>query len=267
MGDRAIVPALLAVAVVLSIFAATPAKAAASCFGAEATIVGTNENETLRGTSERDVIVAKDGHDVIVAKDGNDLVCAGAGDDSVSGGAGKDRINGGEEFVGDELLGEGGRDFIQAGGGSFYDFGHGDVVRGGAGPDEIDGTKGLDYLYGGTGADEMRDPGTNDPESGQLMEGGAGSDSLTGGIFFGHNEYDPEAGFVYETLSGGDGDDDIVGGGSSGEFDETVVEHLSGGAGDDTLDGREGQNTNDGGPGTDTCANPDTGEGATNCEN
>ncbi len=263
---RVLLLALLAMAVIASVLAGGVAKAAPDCFGAEATIVGTDGADELTGTKERDVIVGRGGDDLIVGRAGNDLVCAGAGDDEVDAGDGRDTVDGGEESVGDKLFGQRGADTLYAGGGSFYDFGHGDFLAGNIGEDVLEGTAGLDFLYGGVGADMLRPRGTSDPFTAQVAHGGDDNDAIVGGSFLGHGEYDPEEGFVYQTLIGDDGNDEILGGLVNDEYPE-VIEQLEGGAGDDSLDGRSGTNTNDGGDGTDTCANPDTGEaGATNCE-
>jgi len=83
------------------------------CFGAVATIVGTNGTNTITGTSSRDVIVARGGADTIRGRGGNDLICAGGGNDKVYGGRGADRIFGGKGH--DILNGGPGKDFLDGG--------------------------------------------------------------------------------------------------------------------------------------------------------
>ena len=46
-----------------------------TCEGAEATIVGTEENDVLVGTMDVDVIVGLGGEDEISGKGGDDLIC------------------------------------------------------------------------------------------------------------------------------------------------------------------------------------------------
>jgi poly-gamma-glutamate synthesis protein (capsule biosynthesis protein) len=66
-----------------------------SCFGARATITGTDGPDFLVGTPGDDVIAARGGDDLVLAGDGRDLVCGGAGDDSIAGGRGPGMVDGG----------------------------------------------------------------------------------------------------------------------------------------------------------------------------
>lgn len=203
-------------------------KAATTCFGVQATIVGTNRDDALTGTPAADVIAGLEGNDVIRGLEGNDLICGGQGKDEIRGGSGEDRIDGGNaedrlfgEDGADEVLGDNGVDLMEGGSGE-------DRLDGGRGDDTLEGGPGLDQLDGGQGDDTLRGGGEDD-----LLRGGQGNDRLTGG-------------FGRDRLQGEEGDDTLEG----SDYDDV----LDGGAGADALDG---------GPGSDICLN---GERTANCE-
>ncbi len=106
-----------------------------TCYGFDATIIGTPGDDDLRGTPGRDVILGLGGNDRIAAGDGDDIVCAGAGDDQVSGGGGNDIILGGDGN--DRLSGTLGNDAL---------FGErdNDDLAGSLGVDLADGYHGFD---------------------------------------------------------------------------------------------------------------------------
>lgn len=112
-----------ALTIILLVAAAIPglaaARAAHTCDGLAATIVGTPGNDTIVGTSGSDVIVGLGGADHIDGGDGHDVICGGNGADTLEGGRGRDLIFGGQ-----------GRDRIDGGGGR-------DRLAGGAGADEL----------------------------------------------------------------------------------------------------------------------------------
>jgi Ca2+-binding RTX toxin-like protein len=134
-----------------------------TCFGREATIVGTTGDDVVSGTKANDVIHALAGHDSIYALGlgtspdlelGNDYICAGPGDDDpVDGGGGNDHIAGGRGS--DGLFGHEGNDTILGGGGTDEIEPHagGDVISGGAKPDELCASAGRDEIRGGQGPD------------------------------------------------------------------------------------------------------------------
>jgi Ca2+-binding RTX toxin-like protein len=70
---------LVALVLVSQGVVASPAQAGPSCFGKQATIVGTNGNDLLSGTEAADVIVGLRGQDRIRALGGDDRICAGPG--------------------------------------------------------------------------------------------------------------------------------------------------------------------------------------------
>jgi Ca2+-binding RTX toxin-like protein len=99
--------------------------AAGTCYGFNATLVGTAGNDDLVGTAGRDVILGLGGNDRISAGGGDDIVCAGTGLDAVPGGAGADILLGGEgndSLAGidndDALFGEVGDDALSGGNGT-----------------------------------------------------------------------------------------------------------------------------------------------------
>lgn len=118
-----------------------------SCFGKQATIVGTGAAETLTGTSGRDVIFAAGGSDEVRGLGGKDLICGAGGRDRVKGGADDDRLSGAGGR--DRLAGGGGDDLVKGGKRS-------DRLRGGTGADTLRGGKGNDRCSGGPGKDVKR---------------------------------------------------------------------------------------------------------------
>src|SRR5262249_61789201 len=66
-----------------------------TCFGAAATIVGTQGDDQIIGTPGPDVIVTLGGGDSVIGLGGDDRICLGDGNDIVLPGAGNDMIDGG----------------------------------------------------------------------------------------------------------------------------------------------------------------------------
>jgi Ca2+-binding RTX toxin-like protein len=147
----------------------------------------------------------------------------GADDDTILGGGGNDI-----------LAGEGGDDTIAGGTGT-------DVVRGGAGADSLDGgAEGGDVLsYAGATAgvtvDLLRGEGSGGDAAGdtlagfEVVQGGAGADSLVGG----GGDDTLRGGAGADTLLGGGGDDRLVGAEGPGATPSDGVNRLVGGIGDD----------------------------------
>ena len=71
------------------------AHAAETCFGEQATIVGSG---LIVGTAGDDVIVGSAGADEIDALAGDDRICGLAGDDVVNSGLGDDKVSGGDGY-------------------------------------------------------------------------------------------------------------------------------------------------------------------------
>src|SRR3712207_1271943 len=85
-------------------------EAPTTCFGQEATVLGTDGADVLTGTDGADVFVAGSGRDQVFGLGGADLVCAGDGADVVEGGSGADRLYG--EDGNDDLSGGAGDDAL-----------------------------------------------------------------------------------------------------------------------------------------------------------
>jgi Ca2+-binding RTX toxin-like protein len=114
--------------------------AAGTCYGFNATIIGTAGDDNIEGTRNPEVILALGGNDRIAAAGGNDIVCAGTGIDRVSGGTGVDIVLGGDGV--DIITGDDGDDAV------FGEVGN-DTLDGGVGSDLLDGWVGTDRCLGG----------------------------------------------------------------------------------------------------------------------
>ncbi len=156
----------------------------------------------------------------------------------------------GEVIIGgsgdDDLDGTGSDDTISGGDGN-------DNIDGKGGDDEIDGGSGNDTINGGDGNDTINGGSGND-----IIDGGAGNDNINGGT--GNDVIDGGAG--NDNINGGDGNDVIDGGpgndninGNAG--DDIIIggsenDNINGGAGDDFIVGGAGNDFIDGGDGIDT---------------
>ena len=207
-------------------------------------LTGKEEGVVLDGGADDDRLLAQWVGLVLRGGDGDDFIDgywardadidAGPGNDTIETGGGLDGspakpVRGGPGD--DHILGQGGRDYVDAGSGNdTVDLGDGDGgwARGGTGNDTITtaATKGT-TIYGDDGKDKL-----TLTEIGSVAEGGAGVDTLTGSLWD-------------DTLDGG-GDADTVRG---GEGDDT----LAGGDGDDKLFGEQGADVCSGGSGHDEC--------------
>ena len=216
--------------------------AAPRCNGKVATKVGTAQSETIRGTQGNDVIVARGGDDLVLGRGGKDVICGSAGFDQILGGGGNDKLFGGNDT--DFLDGGSGNNTIDgqgAGDWAYYAASsvpvHGDLGEGEATSEGTDTFESIEALWGSVFADELF--GSND---GDTIFGDAGNDMIDG-----------RSGLL-DFLAGDAGDDQIIGGASSGfAFDVAYYRYASdgvnvdldagtatGGADTDTLDGIEG---------------------------
>jgi len=265
------------------------------------TLEGGSGEDRLNGQSgSGDVVNGNGGNDTLRGGSGNDLLDGGSGydelreggnvdfllDDSLLSGMGTDqivsfetaRLSGGgsanwidtTEFSGPVTLrGSGGDDLLQSAG---FD----DLLLGGNGDDTLDSGFGLDTLNGGAGIDRVKTSGDGD----YVITNTSVTGSTTG-VLIGIEEADITAGpgdnvldasaFTGDTtlwggggrdvitggigndwLNGNDGEDALVGGGGNdlihgGEGADVMI----GGDGDDTLNGEAGDDTIDGGDGND----------------
>ena len=272
---RRMVLAAVLTGLTLSTVTATPASADhLTCSGVLTTIDGTPGDDVINGTPGDDVIQGDGGDDVINGLGGNDRICGGDGNDTLNGGDGNDRLEGGEGFdflganfglgePGDDIL-IGGADPDQIGGGDGND-----VLDGGPGQDHLDGGPGNDIIDGGGGFDQLNggdgDDALNGGEGADFLDGGPGNDIIDGGGGDGFDEvlYFSAPGPVTVNLTNGTasghGMDTLIGiaGVRASPFDDTLigddgpVNLLTGGPGNDTIEGRGGFDQIEGGEGDD----------------
>lgn len=235
-------------------------------------------DDTLSGGAGNDVLSGADGNDSLSGDGGDDTLRGGTGNDILSGGDGNDSLDGGS---GDDLInGDAGDDTVAAGSGNDTIYGGtgndslgastgNDLVYGGEGADTLDGSTGDDLLFGGDGADSLIGGDGND-----TLTGGAGADALFGGQGLDFADYSASgAGVTIDlaagTGAGGDAAGDVLNGvdGLYGSAQDDVLlgydgqgssptdpytNIFYGGAGNDSLDGRGGDDALYGGTGNDT---------------
>ena len=208
-------------------------------------IGGTEGNDRLSGSADRDLLIGFGGDDRLRGREANDDLYGGAGNDRLEGGADRDRLVG--EAGADTLLGGAGDDTLAGGEGNDYLRGEAgaDVLKGGAGTDRLLGEGGDDRIVTGGGADRANGGSGDDViVSGTAAElnGGAGTDAIqvSGIVRVDLNaqrmtDADGAATRVIgvENVTIADGTDAFVFGSSAGNV-------LTGGVGDDTIDGWRG---------------------------
>lgn len=165
--------------------------------------------------------------------DGDDRFRGNGVSSEVDGGAGGDTLAGGDYPV--TLLGGEGDDHLSGGGGS----------------DELNGGPGRDRLSGGRGTDRVSFAGEQDPV---VVD-------LNGATLIGPaREQDEVPGSDFESVTGGAGDDKLIGASAGGSFaggpgDDLIV---TGGA-TDSVDGGTGRDRVETGAGDDQVTDPDGG--------
>lgn len=250
--------------------------------------IGTNGNDNIAGTGNADELWGRGGNDSISGSGGHDYMHGEGGNDSLYGGGGNDRMWGGtgiDALFGqdgdDQLYGEAGDDYMDGGIGN-------DFLHGGAGNDRLRGGDGNDVLNSGGGNDDVRGGNGNDtlivheigssnvvPKT-SYYEGGSGNDTLTLDL---HGQFSNQFGdtypwvqaFVGQDRTGSinlltdadEGFESRIGthsgietfrmGASDGKLDFTASTSVTayGGAGNDRLEGRQGDQTFIGGGGAD----------------
>jgi Ca2+-binding RTX toxin-like protein len=231
-------------------------------------VIGSSHADFIAGDDRENLgrgnlLEGNGGADRILGRGGDDVLLDGrfheggfgrsAGADILRGGPGSDSIHFGD---GDDQAFGGGRYDI------FFVQGSGDDrISGGRGPDllifDIVGPVQVSLITGQATTPE----GTVTLSSIRDLQGSEFDDTLIGDG--GNNQIDGAPG--NDTLYGRGGDDLLSGGGDE-LGGPAGNDTLFGNSGDDDLNGWSGVNMNDGGPGTDTCVNPDTAGGAVNCE-
>ncbi|HUR76895.1 MAG TPA: calcium-binding protein [Acidimicrobiales bacterium] len=243
--------------------------------GGDDRLLGSAGNNTLAGGPGADVLDGAGGDDTFLSAadpDGADVFAGGDGRDHVSwaerglpvvadpdgvaddGGAGEgDNVGGDVEM----LTGGAGADSLAGGASS-------DVIKGGAGADVIDGGGGDDRLSGEAGPDSFV---VGVADGADVISGGSATDSIsyagrTGGVTIdpdgSANDGEPDERddirADVEHVTGGSGNDTIIGSSAANRFDGGAGDDtLRGAGGDDTLVGGAGYDTLDGGDGTDRC--------------
>jgi Ca2+-binding RTX toxin-like protein len=247
----------LAALVCLCLLAATAdgsAQSEPTCFGAAATIVGTQGDDQIIGTPGPDVIVTLGGSDSVIGLAGDDRICLGDGNDIVLPGAGNDMIDGGpgdsDGVTYDDATGPMHID-LQAG-----------VATGGSGSDTLTGIEDAggspfdDTLLGDANINVLFGEGGNDTLDGRAhsdaLDGEAGNDTLIGHAGDGDAAayLDTPTGVNVDLASGvatGDGRDSLtdVEGVIGSPHNDTIagnegLNFLMGFGGNDTVDGRGG---------------------------
>jgi len=218
------------------------------------TVSGGDGGDQLLTTAQADTIDGGAGNDSIDGRAGDDVMSGGAGRDSFTSAAGNDTQNGGSG--GDNLRGGDGNDTLNGEDGNDNltgDDGN-DTLSGGTGDDRVDYDAGTDTMNGGPGRDRgyfasasadlsiTLDGVANDGAAGEgdnLLEveqisGGSGNDTIVGGP--GPDQIDGSDG--NDTLSGGAGPDDI-GGGSGNDVvnGDGGGDEVYGSSGDDIVNG------------------------------
>ncbi|MDP3261459.1 MAG: calcium-binding protein [Tabrizicola sp.] len=239
-------------------------------------LTGSAFNDQLSGNQVDNILNGADGNDRLIGGGGADTLIGGNGNDNLNGGPGADRLEGGAgrdrasyrdavagvvvdlvaaalntgEAAGDVLVG-----IEEVEGSQLADSLRGDslanVLFGLAGDDVLAGLGGNDTLWGGDGDD--------------TLWGGAGADRMDGGAGFDTASYaDSSAGIrldlVTATVGVGDAAGDVsigieahvLTGFDDGFWGAAEANQAFGGAGNDTLDGRGGDDLLAGGAGADS---------------
>ncbi|MEH6692172.1 MAG: cadherin-like domain-containing protein [Pseudorhizobium pelagicum] len=200
-------------------------------------IIGSECADLLTGDSHANELHGGAGNDELAGGDGNDLVCAGEGDDVVIVFARTAAASDGNDDDNDSDLTDGGEGND---GDDVYDGGHGtdtldlsaliEAVVADLKEEYVEGAEighdtihSFEIIRGGAGNDQLRGS-----EDGDILHGGAGNDRLRG------RDGD-------DILVGGDGQDDVEG--EDGDDTFLVIARLSGGNssdGDDSFGGNDG---------------------------
>jgi len=193
------------------------------------TVTGGSGDDTIDGGQDDDLIRGGAGNDAVGGSYGSDYVYGDAGDDLIGGdtldlewawgsdhlfgGSGNDTIEGGA--YGDWLYGGGGNDVMRGDSAALDQADHGsDLLKGGAGDDQLSGEGGADRLLGGAGTDTLNGDAGDDE-----LEGGSGADTMAGGA--GDDFYDLDsAGDTIAELAG-DGVDRVL-----ARLDYTLGDHV-----------------------------------------
>ncbi len=221
-------------------------------------IAPTDGDDQLVGYESGDLIVGGAGNDQIHGEGGDDRLSGGTGDDRLYGGAGNDHLNG--DLGNDQLFGEAGDDVLVASAGQ-------DVLSGGAGNDTyavsmLSGAVSINNLHVLDGSRDRilfesgirpEDVSLSRQSNDLVIRLSGSSAEVTVGRFFLDPRYAVDSLQFADgqqlsseeirklLLSGGNGDDRIVGYGSDDQlYGFAGNDFLQGGSGDDSLFGGSG---------------------------
>ncbi len=231
----------------ITLFNVTVAQLTASNFAFDTSnppsgpIVGTESDDSLEGTVDDDVIQGLGGTDFLRGYEGADYLDGGDGQDRLYGGPGNDVLDGGNLADFAMYIEDPAGVYVNINTGLAQD-GYGDVdnlisienilgsafddviigndstnfIFGSSGHDLIDGRGGTDRIFGGSGDDEIH----TGADGADFVDGGPGNDEIYGDAF------------AWDNINGGDGNDLLI--------DPAGTGILTGGAGNDSIDGRPG---------------------------
>lgn len=209
------------------------------------TRIGNNQDNVLRGSGGADTLEGRGGDDRLIGRNGRDILNGGDGDDLIEAGRGRDVI---------QVIGGG--DSVDGGGGV-------DVMTFPGAPEGLrlyqsnpdlgaDWHRGLSFtnveIIKATRFDDTIFVGEIGATRGMTLNGGGGSDSLTGGL----NDDVLKGGAGADGMAGSSGDDVLKGGGGDDFLQgDDGDDRLVGGTGNDGLVGGEGDDLLFGGGGRD----------------
>ncbi|MDL2322070.1 hypothetical protein LJC47_07000, partial [Desulfosarcina sp. OttesenSCG-928-B08] len=194
-------------------------------------LVGINQDQ-------EDHIYGMDGDDIIHGNGGNDYLEGGSGNDSLDGGDGNDVLDGMGDN--DRLYGGQGQDTMYGGGGNDIFYIEGEDTD----YDIFNGGEGIDTILGGDGNDTIRLNHFQDDNTVEIIDGGGGDTNILAGTD------DENFGDTIDlrqtklknidsiTMLSGD-DRVLLSADTLSEVSSDTIMVIDGGAGDDTLDGRE----------------------------
>ncbi|SFP54598.1 Ca2+-binding protein, RTX toxin-related [Geopseudomonas sagittaria] len=235
--------------------------------------IGTEAGEVLNGTLGSDVLEGRGGNDTLNGLAGHDLLDGGTGADILNGGAGDDTyvvdnpgdqvnealdagIDTVETTLASYTLGDNVEHLTKVDGGAFTGTGNAlaNTLTGNTGNDTLNGLGGADLLIGGAGNDTL-DGGTGDDR----MEGGSGNDTYVVDSLGDQVVEAADAGSdtVLTTLGSyilGANVENLtkINGGAFTGTGNTLANVITGGSGNNTLNGLGGADLLIGGAGNDT---------------
>jgi hypothetical protein len=215
---------------------------------------GTSKDDLLQGSDSADLMLGGGGDDLLYGQQGNDVLLGQRGNDGLYGGDGANKLGGGGGN--DVLVGESGRDTLVGGHGD-------DLLIAGFGPDTMTGGQGNDIYSVDDEGDLVleRGHGDTDEVSAWLPSYRLGR-TIENLSFAGSGDFHGTGNAQSNNISGGEGNDVLDGRRGDDvlhgwDGNDTLVagsgdDKLDGGYGNDVLTGASGDDLGDGGIGIDT---------------